>query len=137
MYRFRKNAQAYRNHTETGDCPFCAPPKEVIVEELPLSIVVRSSYPYDLWEYRYVTEHLLVCPRRHVPSLGDLTVAEKTEIMDVFARYEAADYNVYGRSAQSQHRTVPTHQHTHLIKISHKKTRFAFYMAKPYLLLKG
>lgn len=136
MYRFRKNALAYRKHDETGVCPFCTPPPDVIVEDLPLTYVVQSSYPYDIWEFRDVVEHLLVVPKRHVPNLAALNEAERTEIIDALARYEAADYNVYARSLQSPHRTVPAHQHTHLLKIAHKKTRFALHISKPYLLLK-
>jgi diadenosine tetraphosphate (Ap4A) HIT family hydrolase len=97
---------------------------------------VQNRFPYDIWEYHDVTDHLMVVPKRHVQSLTDLNKAERTEIMDLIADFEGQDYNVYARSKNSLHRTVTAHQHTHLIKLDAKRPRISIYVAKPYLLFK-
>ena len=48
MFRYRKNYKNYKNHND-GQCPFCHPIKQNVIEETPLSLVVKSTYPYSLW----------------------------------------------------------------------------------------
>ena len=91
-------------------------------------------YPYDIWEFRNVTDHLMIIPRRHVGSLAELTATESKDIMNLFGEYEAMGYNVYARATDSVQRTVPLHQHTHLIKTTKRKARGGFYLEKPYFV---
>lgn len=93
-------------------------------------------FPYELWEFRDVTEHLLVVPKRHVKSLVDLTREEQHELMDIIAEYEGQNYNIYARSSDSVQRTVPLHQHTHIIKTNDKHAKTVFYSKKPYFVAK-
>jgi hypothetical protein len=91
--------------------------------------------PYDLWELHEVIDHLLIVPKRHAINTKDLTERERLAIMDIISDYESNGYNVYTRGVGSATRSVD-HYHTHLIKTGHKKPRLAFYLRKPYLLVK-
>jgi len=97
---------------------------------------MKNKYPYDIWEMRNVVDHLLVTPKRHVKSLAELTKPEQQELMSLLAGYQAKDYNVYARADGSKQLTVPNHQHSHLIKTSHKQGIFSLILKKPYLLIK-
>lgn len=135
MQHYRKTRKKYlERKTSAQICPFCDP--ETLakkVEDYAHAYVVPNLTKYDLWELNDVTEHLLLVPKRHVHSLGELTANERAETMDIIADYEAQGYNVYARSPDSVHRSVP-HQHTHFIKIKHKPARGAIFLRKPYLL---
>jgi diadenosine tetraphosphate (Ap4A) HIT family hydrolase len=97
---------------------------------------MRSNFAYDLWEFRDVLEHLLIAPKRHVESLLELTPEERADIMEIAARYEADHYDIYARGVASITRTVPKHQHTHLIKSADKPSKLAVYVTKPHFLFK-
>jgi ATP adenylyltransferase len=97
--------------------------------------VVANKFPYEFWDNRPVVEHLLLIPKRHVLSLDELTLEEKSQAIHLMSQYESKDYSVYWRSQNNQTRTVP-HQHTHLIKLQKKNTRFLLYVRRPYLLWK-
>jgi diadenosine tetraphosphate (Ap4A) HIT family hydrolase len=107
-----------------------------IIEEHPHSRLIRNRFPYDIWEYHDVVDHLMVVPKRHVRSMSELTDTELAEIAKLLAKFEAKDYNVYARSIDSKHRTVVAHQHTHLIKLDDKSPKLAVFISKPYFLLK-
>lgn len=137
MYHYRKTRQNYKSHPKPVVCPFCdhARIKERIVAETEHAFIVPNRTFYDLWEFRDVTDHLLVLPKRHVRSLADLNDAEKLDIMIIIGDYESRNYNVYARSIDSIQRSVP-HQHTHLIKTTDKKPRAALVLNSPYFVLK-
>lgn len=135
MFRYRKAAKKYKSHKDDV-CPFCQPLPEYIVAEGPHSFVVKSMFPYELWEFRNVTEHLLVVPKRHVKSFADLNQTERHELMDVIAAYEGQNYNIYARSSNSVQRTIPLHQHTHIIKTGDKPAKASLYLKKPYFVAK-
>ena len=133
MFRYRKAEKQYKNRKDNV-CPFCQPLPEYLVAETPHCFVVKSMFPYELWEFRDVTEHLLVVPKRHVRSFADLSQEERHELMDLIATYESENYNIYARSSFSVQRSIPLHQHTHLIKTGDKHARAAFYAKKPYII---
>ena len=135
MFRYRKNYKNYKNHND-GQCPFCHPIKQNIIEETSLSLVIKSTYPYSLWEVRDVIEHNLIVPKRHRGSLADLTPAEQQDMVQLMAKYEKLGYDVYSRGTGSVQRTIPLHQHTHLFKTSRKPARLVFFSKKPYFLFK-
>jgi diadenosine tetraphosphate (Ap4A) HIT family hydrolase len=135
MFRYRKNTKKYKRTNQVG-CPFCDLTPGALVKELPNSRILKNMFPYDVWEFRDVEEHLMVTPRRHVKSLSDLNKSEQQEILDVIKKYESHNYNIYMRSVESVQKTVPAHQHTHLIKTSDKKPKAALYLKKPYVLIK-
>lgn len=137
MFRYRKNAMSYRKASKDKGCPFCdVHDKDLIVEGLPTALVIRNIYPYDLWEFREVEEHFMVIPKRHVKSLNDLKPDEIKDVVDLISRYEEMNFNVYARAVESVQRTVPLHQHTHLIKTGTKQARGGLFLKKPYFLVK-
>lgn len=141
MYRSRETTKAYKkelkNQKQTANpvCVFCDPEPERIIETGQTMYVLRNKYPYQYWEHVNVTDHLMVVPKRHIESIGDLTNDEKVEAMDLFSKYESAGYNVYGRAKENHMKTMP-HQHTHLIKIKGKHAKIALFIKKPYTVWK-
>jgi diadenosine tetraphosphate (Ap4A) HIT family hydrolase len=135
VHHYRKTVKQYHKRQQRG-CPFCDEKtlaKAVFKNDL--VYVVPNLTHYDLWELHDVTDHLLVMPKRHVKSLQELTPEERLAIMDVAARYESQGYNVYARGVDFVVRSVE-HQHTHLIKATHKRPRLAFYLRRPYFVVK-
>ncbi|HEX4662651.1 MAG TPA: HIT domain-containing protein [Candidatus Saccharimonadales bacterium] len=137
MYHYRQTRKKYTSHPKPTSCPFCDHQqiKDRVVAETEHAFIVPNRVFYDLWEFRSVTDHLLVLPKRHVRSLGDLNDAEKLDIMNILGEYESKNYNVYARSVDSVQRSVP-HQHTHLIKTTDRKPLGAFVLNKPYVVIK-
>lgn len=135
MFRYRKTTKKYAHHHDER-CPFCYPPDAQLIRETEHTRLLYAKFAYDLWEFRDVQEHYLIVPKRHIKSLGELTAAERADIMDIMAEYEQKNFNVYARSSDSVQRTVAMHQHTHLIKTSDKQAKVAFYAKKPYALIK-
>lgn len=136
MHRYRKGKNTYQNYKQPPGCDFCDPAQMDIIEEHEHSRLIRNLFPYDIWEYHDVIDHLMVVPKRHVRSLSELEDAELLEIMKLLAEFEAKDYNIYARSIDSLHRTVVAHQHTHLIKLDGKSPKLSVFVNKPYFLLK-
>lgn len=136
MFRYRGAEKRSKAALAAERCPFChieeAGP---LVEETALSRVTEAKFTYNLWEYRHVTDHLLVLPKRHVSRLDQLTPEEQADIMKLLAKYEADNYNVYARGVNSAQRTE-RHQHTHLIRTTPGSARFGLYLKKPYLLIR-
>lgn len=136
MFHYRKNLKRYRSYPKPKVCSFCETNlDERKVLETKHAYVVPNRVFYDLWELRAVTDHLLVVPKRHVRSLGELTKAERADIMDILADYESKNYNVYARAVDSKQRSVG-HQHTHLIKTHNKQARGSLSIQKPYIFIK-
>ncbi len=133
MYRYRSTAARYGNHTNDG-CPFCSPDKSRIIEEGKTALVIRNIFPYDLWESRKTKDHLMVVPKRHRPTLHSLTTPERNEIMAFIAKYEKNGYNIYARAESSTQKSIPDHQHSHLIATESKPAHMLFYWRKPYFL---
>lgn len=141
MFRYRRSQLSSLGAKFPDKCPFCHlddpklnPKPRRILKETKYSLVMDPLYPYDIWEFRDVTEHLMIIPKRHVSSLRELTAEERSDIMELYGEYEAQDFNIYARPSASVQRTIPLHQHTHLIKTGSDQARGALYLAKPYLL---
>ena len=139
MDRNRKHFLAYAKHLAHSDpngqvCAFCNPEGNVRIKETHAYFYVSyNTFPYDWWELRAVTEHLLLIPKRHVGTLGTLTDEESTELAKLLGHYEKSGYDIFARTPTSLTRTV-VHQHTHLIRTSGKKARGIFFWPKPYIL---
>lgn len=117
-------------------CPFCyIEGTGPLIEETKHARVVKARYPYDLWEFRGVTDHLLIIPKQHATSLSALSRVERADIMDLIAKYEAENYNIYARAVKSVQRTE-VHQHTHLIKTKDRHAKAVLYIKKPHLVAK-
>ena len=137
MYHTRKTRKHYlKRMSPPGECPFCDEKieKRTIRETKHLRIVPNLTF-YDQWELTDVTDHLLILPKRHSPTLAELSKVERAELIDLMAEYEAKGYNIHARAPQSTSRSV-VHQHTHLIKTKGKRARAALFLQKPYIMLK-
>jgi len=136
MFRYRSSIKQFLSEPKDRDCPFCNLEAERrIIAETPHVVVLFNKYPYDIWEYRDVVDHLMVVPKRHVSGLRELSKEELADIMQFIAQYEH-EYNVYMRSVDNVTRSVAAHQHTHLIKTDVKPARVALYLDKPYFVWK-
>lgn len=137
MYRSRKTAKAYKSAPKPSECVFCTlTAGNRIVEDGEYCRVILNLYPYEQWDYQDVQEHLLIVPKQHVSGLGQLTPVARAEIMEFMARYETDGYNIYARAVGSSIRTVPAHQHTHLIRVGGKHLNMMFYLKKPHIMHK-
>jgi diadenosine tetraphosphate (Ap4A) HIT family hydrolase len=136
MNHYRKTIHKYKSRQRSEGCPFCEP--DVVANALfenEFVYIVPNLTQYDLWELHDVEDHLLLIPKRHVETLGELSQNERLAVMDVAAEYEGKGYNIYARGVDFVKRSVK-HQHTHLIKVSNKKPRLALFLQRPYLLFK-
>lgn len=140
MYHFRKTRRLYKKLTgedrARGKCPFCHNDnaKKRTISEHRYHYVVPNRTYYDIFEGSKVKDHLMIVPKRHVEAIDDFTDDEKLEAMNIIGIYERKGYSIYARGVGSVHRSVK-HQHTHLIKLSHKKSRFMLYLSRPYMLI--
>lgn len=140
MYHYRKTRHTYvqknASDTDPNRCNFCHEDiKAEIIHETATTYVIPNRVPYDIFEGRKVTDHLLVIPIEHRETLGDLSDAEKIDHMTIVGQYEAEGYNVFARGKKSISRSV-AHQHTHLIKLDDKSPKVIVYTQKPYTLFK-
>lgn len=139
LHRSRKAEKTYVNylkhHVRANDiCVFCdsGSHQDMIVENYSLFRVIKNKFSYTLWDSSTVTEHLMVVPIRHVPSLSDLTTEEIVEYHQITSKYEDNGYDVYTRGAHSNMKSV-VHVHTHLIKTDGKKVKGLIYLDKPLI----
>ena len=96
-------------------CFFCSLPKERVLSETKKSLVIRDGFP--------VSEgHTLIIPKRHIPSIFEVTPEEQT---DIYTTLEDAKkqldetlnpdgYNIGINDGISAGQTV-MHLHVHLI----------------------
>ena len=136
MNHYRKTFHKYKSRQGSKSCPFCG--QDTIssaIFENDLIYIAPNLTQYDLWELHDVENHLLIIPKRHVETLSELSSAERLAIMDQAAKYEAMGYSVYARGFGFVKRSVK-HQHTHLLKVTDKKPRFAIFIRSPYYLFK-
>jgi ATP adenylyltransferase len=90
--------------------------RSLVVHVAPHSFIVMNLYPYT-------SGHVMIAPRRHVPSLGAATPAELAEMMALAQRLEGVLAQAYqpdgvnigmnlGRPAGAG---VPDHIHLHVV----------------------
>ena len=132
----RKYIKLRKSDHQHRDCAFCDDPglNGRTIQETETMIVVPNRTSYDFFEGLRVTEHLMIIPKRHVELIKDFTQKEKTELMELMGEYEAKNYNIYARGSGNIMRSVK-HQHTHLIKLENKLSKFSVFIRKPYILL--
>lgn len=140
MYHLRKTKRSYdamnKDDARIGGCAFCRKESGIdrAISSDKYSYVIPNRTKYDVFETRAVTEHYMIIPRRHVETLADLTKDEQHSIMKIAGEYEKKGFNVYARGVGSISRSIK-HQHTHLIKITNKRSKFYLFIQKPYLVL--
>ncbi len=125
------------------ECLFCAllqgdPAQDragLIVGRAPRSFVVLNRFPYN-------PGHLMVVPHRHAAQLGELSGAERSELMAWLAKVEAALEQVYrpeginvglnlGRPAGAG---IEAHLHVHMVPRWNGDTNFMTVMAETRVL---
>lgn len=136
--RSRANHIHYKRHTKTTPhetCSFCALTQGdgQVVSESEHFWTAINLFAYDLWDDRNVDEHLMLLPKRHVMSLGNLTPAEQVDYMKQLAVYEDLGYSTYTRAPTNASRSIP-HLHTHLFKLKPQTKRIIVRMKRPYIL---
>ena len=140
MHHYRKTLKTYATHNAkdkvSSGCTFCREiaDKSRVIYENDTMFIIPNRVSYDMFEGRRVLEHYMVIPKRHVETLADFTDQEKIDQMTIAGEYEEKGFNVYARGKGSVSRTVE-HQHTHLIKLVDKRSRFVLYAQKPYVLI--
>ena len=113
-----------------GGCVFCdvtrpPQPDSLVVFEGTTSYIILNLYPYN-------NGHLMIVPRRHVPSLSGLTRDELAEIATLTQRAEAALTEAYqphgmnvginlGKAAGAG---VADHVHVHVVPRWNGDTNF-------------
>jgi diadenosine tetraphosphate (Ap4A) HIT family hydrolase len=135
-YHYRKARKQYEKFPVTEGCDFCDPYNKTagVVSESEHALIIKNRTQYSQWEMSRVVDHLMLIPKRHVPSLSDLDQAERADIMNIIADYEGnKHYEIYARSPFSKTRSV-AHQHTHLIKTNHKPGRALLFLRRPYIV---
>lgn len=95
--------------------------------------MVDNLFPYEIWDGHQVADHLMITPKRHVEGMAEFDAAERQEVIELLAKYEAQGYSIYARAPLNKQKTVP-HQHTHLIKLHGRPKRFQVACKKPYVL---
>lgn len=136
MFRYRKSYKNRLRKIPSHGCQLCLLEGTKVIKDLGNVLVVENLFPYDVWEHRDVSDHVLVLPKQHVKGFGSLSVQTKSEIMDIISDYESRGYDIYARSVASDLRSVADHQHTHLIKTKGKPAKVSIYIDKPYIVKK-
>ena len=136
MFRYRKSYKKFKKDGPSETCVFCNVTDRPIIKETKHVQVIANIYPYDIWEHRDVTDHLLLMPKKHVKSLAELPDTAKIDIINFISEYENNGYDVYARAVNSKLRSIPLHQHTHLIKATGKPANISLYVKKPYIVTK-
>ena len=120
LVRSRKVERAYNKYrqsrVESDGCDFCTiqPGDANFVAESAHFKVIANAFPYDKWDNQLVSEHLMILPKVHILSLGNLSSKECDEYVSLVSEYEFKGYSIYARAPGSKSRTIP-HQHTHLL----------------------
>ena len=94
--------------------------------------IVRNRFPYKVWDYQRVSDHLMIVPNTHTDSISTLSKAARLEFVELISEYESNGYHVYARATKSDTKSID-HQHTHLIKCYGPISKAAFYLLKPYV----
>lgn len=99
----------------TPECPFCTLPRNRILAESALALVIRDAFPVS-------PGHTLIVPRRHIRSFFEASAAERVEMLALLdAAKEQLDkelcpagYNIGINDGEAAGQTV-VHLHLHLI----------------------
>jgi diadenosine tetraphosphate (Ap4A) HIT family hydrolase len=132
-YRNTINQKHYKKHTKkaqaTGVCSFCAltDDSKEILEVFEHFRLIGNIFPYNKWDGRAVSHHVMLVPKQHTETLAALGDDASIEFVKLISQYENMGYSIYARSPASSMKSVP-HQHTHLIKNDGPRFNRLFYM---------
>jgi diadenosine tetraphosphate (Ap4A) HIT family hydrolase len=139
VYRSRSAEKSYRKYLANKDasiCDFCAIQKDSdqYIAETASFKIIKNRFPYTIWDWQRVEEHIMLIPKTHHATLSDLSEGQAIEYMHLIHEYEQQGYNLYTRAPNSKVKSV-VHQHAHLIKTGGPTKKFILQIEKPYLLL--
>lgn len=133
---YRAVKKTRKANTGCGFCGFDSEGKKgEVVSSHKYFWLVNNIFSYDIWDDQGVIDHLMLVPKRHVDSLGDMNDEELLEYSKILGAYDKLGYSIYARSSGNVIKSV-LHQHTHLLKLDGKEISFMLYNKKPYLLVK-
>ena len=97
------------------NCPFCTLPRDRVVLESEIGLVIRDGFPVS-------PGHTLVIPKRHVASLFELDQDERHRLIDLVAKareqlmaeFKPDGMNIGINDGEAAGQTV-MHLHVHLI----------------------
>lgn len=142
MTRRPKNEKQYIKYRQSQPkqkdiCVFCESIEQQggqILDDRKHCVIMENKFSYDIWDGCGVNEHIMIVPKSHVVSLGDLSPEEKIDYMNVLSEYESRGYSIYARAPENKTKTI-AHQHTHLIKTDNKRKKWFFYIRKPHIMV--
>lgn len=104
-------------HGDTIPCPFCTPAVEsrVVVADRMSMVVIENDYPYEFFDNRQVSKHLIIVPRRHIGEFAGFTPEEKEEFWQLMTDYQEKGYALFTRPVGDVMRSVPLHLHSHAV----------------------
>lgn len=87
-------------------CPFCTP--------VPEDIILRNGSAYARFEYPVFPGHLLIIPRRHIPSVFEATSRGVDDLWDLVSRakeyldnqFSSDGYNIGINEGESAGQTI-------------------------------
>lgn len=135
MNRNQKTELEYRQYKKENDeklCIFCNPPKHQIVKESKNFWILKNDFAYAIWDYKRVTSHLMIIPKKHTNKIKDLSESNKKEYIDQLSNFENDGYNLYTRTHSNKSKSVG-HFHTHLIKTIDPPFVSLTYQQEPYI----
>ena len=109
--RKKETQKAYMEYLKTKDlsqCFICH--RELLVKEYKQWLLIKNKFGYDA----VYSNHLLLCPKRHVQEMYELNMdetAEMWEILNSDLKYNQAILNKRGD------RSLLAHFHWHLVTI--------------------
>lgn len=141
--RSQKCEKAYREikktRTKSTGCVFCSlgdeSRKDEIITDHKYFWLVKNIFAYDIWDDQGVIDHIMLVPKRHFESIGEMNNDERLEYATIIGDHDNNGYSSYARSSKNGIKSVP-HQHTHLIKLDKNELTFLFYSKNPYILYK-
>lgn len=129
--RYAKHRKEVHSKTK---CIFCdyTNKDESFISETKSFKIIKNLFPYTHWDGQGVLDHIMIVPKKHTDSLGDLSSHEAIEYVNLISSYEKRGYSVYSRPPSSTRKTV-VHQHTHLIELDDQTKKFVFFLRKPFI----
>jgi diadenosine tetraphosphate (Ap4A) HIT family hydrolase len=111
----KKEAYYAGKKPDTTLCMFCSIEDEAVVRNYEYFVIRRNAFPFDWFDMRRVTDHLMVIPKRCIDSIKDMTAEEKVEYVEILSEYEQLQYTAMLRHSTSSSKTIK-HLHSHLLK---------------------
>ena len=112
----QKEYDEYKITKNNSDCQFCDLSEHTIIETQNLYYIAKNRFPYEIWDCRYVEDHLMLIPKRHISTYHERNIDEKQEQNLIEDIYMERGYNICTRSPLNSAKSV-NHLHTHFIKV--------------------